>query len=211
MYNIMSPQQIADLKNKLRREVSKKRNAISVPDQIFYSRMIFEKIRAQRYYLRANNILLYSNFGSEVRTDEFLQSCLADGKKVYYPKTNSSDNSMDFYQITSLVDLNTGNYGIREPYGFERVYTKKDVTGVSDTLMIVPGLVFSNYGYRIGYGKGYYDRYLQRFPEIFKCGVAYELQMQEAIPFDSFDEVMDSIVTEGRLWIRDGIGGVRWN
>lgn len=210
MYNY-DPEITKKLKDTMRREVGKQRNAISVPNQIFYSRLIFEKIRSKLFYQRATNILLYSNFGSEVRTDEFLQVCLQDGKKVFYPKTSTGDCSMEFYEIRSLLDLNTGNYGIREPYGFNRAYNGRMQASASDTMMIVPGIAFSPDGYRLGYGKGYYDRYLSHFTNIFKCGVCFDLQMQTAVPHDHFDIKMDAIVTEGNIWVREGVTGAGWN
>lgn len=202
---------IEGLKKQLRRQAIKERDGISVPDRIFYSRMIFERIRKELFYQRATNILLYSSFGSEVRTDEFLTQCIQDGKKVYYPKTTMDDYSMEFYEIYSIKDLNEGNYGIREPYGLTKAYSNKMITGVSDTLMIVPGVAFDTMGHRVGYGKGYYDRYLSRFPDIFKCGVAFEIQIKPSVPFDDTDELLDALVTEGNLWIKQGIGGVRWS
>ena len=108
---------------------------------------------------------------------------------------------MDFYRIRSLIDLTEGYKGIPEPEAacterFTRTMWEKDKARV---VMLLPGVAFSESGARIGYGKGYYDRYLSHIPCMERISLCYELQMVEAIPADTYDIPMTIIVTEEKI------------
>lgn len=110
-----------------------------------------------------------------------------------FPRCGAEKGEMEFYYVDDLDDLAVGKYGIREP--------KADaipVTDLTDALMFVPALAFDREGHRIGYGGGYYDRYLQ-IHDLRTVGVIYEEFLVDALPRDRFDVSVDVIVTEKRI------------
>lgn len=96
---------------------------------------------------------------------------------------------MEFYPVTSLSDFVEGRFHIMEPMG--EVPLRE-----TEPFVLVPGLGFDKKGNRMGYGKGFYDRYFARFPSCRKIGAAFETQLMEKIPSQSHDIVMDFVVTE---------------
>ena len=98
-----------------------------------------------------------------------------------------------FYRVENLDELNVGYRGIQEPF-----MSKAPAKGsfLSDSVIIVPGSAFSREGYRVGYGKGFYDRYLAAHPELNRIGVCYDVQLLWQCPHDEYDVKMDRIVTE---------------
>ena len=100
---------------------------------------------------------------------------------------------MEFYLVSALDELEEGKFGIREPRSDAPM-----VTDLSDALVIVPAFSFDRAGHRIGYGGGYYDRYL-RAHKLRSVGVAYEEFLRDALPYDDLDAAVDTVVTEKRI------------
>lgn len=125
------------------------------------------------------------DYKAEVQTGMLLEECFKLGKKVALPKVDGDE--MDFYPVESLTDVKPGYFGILEP-----VTTKK--VEVNQGFMTVPGVAFTKEGYRMGYGKGFYDRYLERFPKIYTCGLAYECQLVEHLPIEPHDKKLDELI-----------------
>lgn len=142
-------------------------------------------------FQESDHILMYADFRHEVATKEIFDTCIAQKKKVYFPKCIG--NEMYFYQIISVMQLENGCWGIKEPNDLTHPYkyNQKD-----STLAIIPGVAFDVNGYRVGYGKGYYDHFLIDKPFINKVGLAYSFQLIENIPRNEYDQKMDKIVTE---------------
>ena len=119
------------------------------------------------------------------------------GKKVYCPKViaNGAESVMEFFQILSKDDLKEGYKGIKEPDAIE---DRKFILSSQKAILIMPGAVFDKSGHRIGYGKGFYDRFLHGKENFFesKIALAYDFQVQEEIPFESHDVCADIIITE---------------
>lgn len=115
------------------------------------------------------------------------EKLLAEGKQVAFPRTEGE--TMEFYPVTSLKGFQKGAFGIMEPVGDCPLKEEKP-------LILVPGLGFDRKCCRIGYGKGFYDRYFARFPASRKVGVAYNIQIAEKIPRDIYDVPMDVVITE---------------
>ena len=101
---------------------------------------------------------------------------------------------MEFYQVISVKQLEAGYKGIREPAADESLRYRFRTQ--EDTLMILPGVAFGTDGYRIGYGKGFYDRYLQDKAQITRMGLAFSNQITEPFIHEEHDRKMDKIVTE---------------
>ena len=146
------------------------------------------------------SVLVYSDFRNEVPTSGIIEYCLNHHINVGLP-CSFKDHTMKFYCIDSFKDLISGYQGILEP-DTEKC---KEMSGDDSALMILPGVAFDKSGRRLGYGGGFYDRYLAVRPEIFKLGVAYDLQIEELLPKDDFDVLMDMIITESGILYNKGI------
>lgn len=199
----MEYRSIEEQKKALRKEILKKRNSIAPPLLSEYSDTICKYIMAESKYIRCDDILLYSSFGSEVRTNLIINHALANGKNVFFPKVEGE--IMNFYKITDVKELSGGFKGILEPFGNSSRF--KDA---SKSVVIVPGSVFGKDGYRIGYGRGFYDKFLNRFPDIYKIGVCFSNQLVESVPVDDHDIQLDEIVCESFILNKEGKGEARW-
>ncbi|TCP52395.1 5-formyltetrahydrofolate cyclo-ligase [Tumebacillus sp. BK434] len=147
----------------------------------------------------AQTILLYLDFRGEVESDGMIEHCLAHGKTPVAPVTLKEERQMIPVRITSLADLRMGAYGIREPLHLPEL--EVPVTAID--LVILPGVGFDRKGGRLGYGGGYYDRFLPKLrPEVPKIAVAYELQVVENVPMEPHDTLLDALVTEQGIWRR---------
>ncbi len=191
-------------KSILRKNIIKQRDRIYPADINDFSTTICKCICASTKFLRAKDILLYYSFGSEVRTDYIFEKAIEKGKHVYYPKVNG--DIMDFYKVNSKKDFTEGFKGIMEPFTTDISYKG----GEKENLIIVPGSVFGRDGYRIGYGRGYYDKFLSRYTNLYKIGVCYNIQMVDECPRDENDVCMDEIVTEKAIYNDGSDNEVRW-
>lgn len=187
-----------ETKGRIRKEVLARRDALTEEERRQKSSMIMEKVLAAESCRRAENLLVYVNYKSEVCTEELIFSALEEGKAVYCPKVNGEE--MDFYRILSMRDLREGYRGIREPEAAaERLFDSKNA-GTFQTMLLMPGSVFDRNRNRIGYGKGYYDKYLERNPGLKTIGVCFDCQMEDEIPFDIYDKRPDMVITESRVY-----------
>lgn len=182
-----------ETKEQIRKKIIQDRNQMLSAEVAEKSSMIAQKVLKTPEYEEANNILLYADYRHEVMTREIFDDAVLRKKKVYFPKSNA-DCKMDFYQVVSVKQLESGYKGIKEPVADEEYlyrYNRKE-----DTLVIVPGVAFDMNGYRVGYGKGFYDRFLQDKRQMTVMGLCFSNQLVEDIPHDQYDIRMDKIVTE---------------
>lgn len=149
---------------------------------------------SQQCYKDAENIYLYVSYNQEVDTKFMINKVLKDGKRVAVPRV--IDEVMEFHEITNLNQLSVGAFGILEP-NVENLVSN-DPVWKTKNIMIVPGLAFDKQGGRIGYGGGYYDRYIQKYRDQIqlKLALAYDFQVFEHIETESFDENIDGIITD---------------
>ncbi len=179
-------------KNKIRQIYKKIRKDIL--DKDIKSRLIVEKLLTLEKIKQANVIALYSPIQNEVDITKMAKIFLSNKEKqLLYPKLE--DNmTMSFYKIEKLDDLMLVNqYGIKEP----TENSLKRIDKQSIDVMIVPGLCFDKYKNRVGFGKGYYDRYLSDATCIYKIGVCfYEQLYEDIIDVTEYDVSMDLIVTD---------------
>ena len=174
-------------KQQIRAELKKTRSALTSAQCRSYSNTICEKIWNIIEKEHAEIIYCYYPLGNEVDVLPLAQKALIAGKKVAFPRTDGEN--MDFFQVMSLSEFQKGAFNIMEPIGEYSISEKTP-------LVIVPGLGFDKNRNRIGYGKGFYDRYFARFPSCRKIGAAYAAQIIDCIPTDSYDTKLDVIVTE---------------
>ena len=188
-----------------------------------HSDKILKKVYDLEAYKNADVILSYVDYQSEVITSPLIEKAIIDGKKVFCPKV--SGNDMDFYRIKGLEELKEGYKGIREPVSREKFpielksldtmnnprsqysLSTNLLNDVIRPLVIMPGVVFDRNGQRIGYGKGFYDRFLTQMSEnklgLYTIGLCYECQLVDEVPYEMHDISLDMIVTENDIYGRD--------
>lgn len=162
------------------------------------SRCICEKIAQTEWYQSCQVLYGYYPLGNEVDCRRLLKKALADGKRVALPRIQSLAAGescwMDFYEITSIEQVEEGGFHVMEP-----VETCPRVRE-GQAVVLVPGVVFDAAGNRYGYGRGYYDRYFSRFPELFRVALAYENQMETELGTLETDVKMHRIYTERSVY-----------
>lgn len=142
-------------------------------------------------YKNCKTLFAFVSTPIEVDTSAIIASALKDGKRLAVPKCRDTSGQMDFYYITSLECLKKGAFSIMEPDETQC----RLVSDFSDGLCIVPGLCFDYQGYRLGFGKGYYDRFLEKFSGI-TVGICYSRCIEKELPRGIFDKNADILVTE---------------
>ncbi len=147
---------------------------------------IREKILNNNKVIETKNILVYVSKKYEIDTFKLIEELWNLNKNVYAPKVEG--NNLKFYKIKTFNDLEIGNFHLLEPNTNEEYIENKDT-------IIVPGLMFDKSGNRLGYGKGFYDRYLKD-KNIYKIGICFSTMYVDKIKIDKFDIKMDEVITE---------------
>ena len=173
-------------KTEIRKEVLKQRNELGEDVRKKASFLMTERILGHQWYYLSEVLLAFVPCGSEIDISEILQDALVKGKKLYLPKVEGED--MAFYRIESLEDLEEGFKGIMEPKGDTECFVYQEETA-DKALMLMPGAAFDGLRNRIGYGKGFYDRYLQGKDalQLRTIAVGFACQMVEEIPAEELD------------------------
>lgn len=182
----------------IRRHILQLRDALSMKERLQYSTSIMEKILLLEHLVKAETIFVYRNFRSEVITHFLIETMLQMEKKVVLPVTLTEEKSLLPVFITNLEkDLAPGYASILEP--IEEIRESQVVPPESIDIIILPGSVFDERGGRMGYGGGYYDRFVsQKAPQALRVGLGYEMQIVKKAPLQDHDEILDLIVTEER-------------
>ena len=182
---------IPEEKKILRERMKEIREKFSNEDAEVKSNAITKKLLQLREYRTAKTVMLYMGTGSEVRTEEAVSSALSEPKKIAVPATDRKSNMIRPARLESLEAVKLGEYGIPEPEKTEEI-SKDEIE-----LVVVPGIAFDAEGGRIGYGRGFYDRFLKGM-KAEKVGLAYEIQIVDRIRTEEKDVMMDKIITEER-------------
>lgn len=171
------------------------RDNLSYSERASKSGQILELLKQEEGFQRAQIILAYMDYRSEVMTTELVKELLTDtSKRVFVPKVEGMD--IRFYEITSLEELTQGYQGIREPVQDSRKLFTQHTAAQGNCFLIMPGAVFDRNKERLGYGKGFYDRFVQCFPDMPRAGLAFACQITAQIPVESHDKKADFVVTE---------------
>lgn len=178
-------------KKDIRKRVLVERKSIKKEEWTEKSCRIYEKVIGHPLFLNSEEIYCYIDFRNEVGTRKIVEAAWKLGKKVAVPKIMG--NHMEFFYIQNFGELSQGVWGISEPD------TEIVACGLAP-LVIMPGAAFDFERHRIGYGKGYYDRYLAKHPNCQTMALAFELQMLENIPVDEHDICPQFIVTEEHIY-----------
>ncbi len=184
-------------KKDLRQRIGKLRRSLSDTEISVYTEQILDKVVKSPEYMNANEIFVYVNYKQEVPTLPLIRHALEKGKKVAVPRVEG--DIMEFYYISEEEDLEPGYMGIWEPVIANEAEAK-------NALMIMPALAFDSNFYRLGYGGGYYDRYINEHPgsNFIKMGLAYNFQYMRHNYIDAewYDRQVDVIVTPDKLYRR---------
>ena len=189
----MRPIDIRKYKQELRANCRAKRQALSLEAKATLDRSVAENVRRLKEYRPAKTLLIYMSTPIEVDTVQIIKNAWADGKRVAVPRCIPDSRDMEFHYIDSLECLAPGTFSVLEPAPSLPV-----VAAFTGCLMIVPGMQFDMKGYRIGYGKGYYDRYMVRFTGI-SAGICYSDELRPFMYHGRFDRCVDIVVTDKRI------------
>ena len=170
----------------LRKRIREQKRAMTPAEIAEKSRILGEKFLASEAYRNARTIYGYLPYNQEVRTVPMLRQALADGKRVAVPKVYGEE--MKFLYLTDLNRVEKGYAGIPEPIGDEPV--AQDPTA----LVLMPGLVFDPEGHRIGYGGGFYDKFLAREPGHPTVALCYDFQVLPKLEAEEFDIPVDWVI-----------------
>lgn len=180
------------IKKELRKELKLKRK--NVDKKLQSDAFIRENLICSDLYLDAKQVLFYSCLDDEINVDECITDALLLGKRVALPVCVDDKGNMEFYYIQSLSDLKNGFFGVREP----DTQKCERATDFSGALCIVPAIAYDKNGYRLGYGKGYYDRFLKN-NALISVGVCYNELIEDNLPRDEYDIPVNYIVTQNGL------------
>lgn len=175
-------------KKEARQTIKEYRKKLSDENVDFLSRIITDRIIGLDEYRKAEYVFLYKSINNEVITDYIADNARKSGKTTLYPKVVGED--MIFCRTESEKDFVLGFKDIPEPSD------KCEAVEVENGIIIMPGLAFDRSFNRVGYGRGFYDRYLAKHSKLFKTGIAFYGQIFEEIEQDSNDIALDVIVTD---------------
>ena len=184
-------------KERVRKEILSARKSISMEELVVKSDSIKEKLFSTELYKNANTIMAYIDFRNEVLTEKIIKTAIADGKRIVIPISVVETRQLILSEIINYdSELESGAYGILEP---KPEYIREVDPKLVD-LVLIPGVAFDERGFRVGYGAGYYDRFLERVrPDTSKIALSLELQMVEYAHEDSHDVPVDIVLTEDRI------------
>ena len=178
-------------KKELREKYKALRAEISREQKALLDEQVFHAFTNSLSYKHSKSIIIYVSREDEVGTFAIINKAFEDNKKVAVPLCVPKTFALEFYEIENLSDLENGHYNILEP--------NKDkcekINPFDFDICVVPGVCFDFEGYRIGFGKGYYDRFLENFKGI-KAGLSYSFLMQKRLPRGRFDKNIEIIATE---------------
>ena len=176
------------------------RDNLSFSERKAKSREIWSRLKQLECYKKADVVLVYMDYRSGVMTTGLVEELLSEesGKKVYAPKVEGLD--IFFYEIKELNDLKPGYQGIREPEINPLTMFSEKEYSEHNCLVLVPGAVFDRELFRMGYGKGFYDRFIHKYDNIIKAGLSFSCQIAKQIPIEAHDKKMDYIITENAVF-----------
>lgn len=185
---------IRPIKKQMRRDVKEKRQSMPAELKAFFDKKICNKLLNLWAVRETETFLCYVSTAIEVDTKMFINSLLASGKRVAVPRCVEGKSEMNFFFINSLDELLPGAFGVLEPVADE----KNLLTETENTICIVPAFMFDKNGFRLGYGKGYYDRYLSRYKGS-TIGICYDENITDELFHGKYDRAVDLVLTEKQI------------
>ena len=179
------------MKSHLRESILEKRNLLPQAEILEKSRKIENSLFKLNEFKKSKTIMFFVSFNSEVNTHEMIKKTFGS-KTVVVPKIaqNAIEPSL-IIDFDSLIQ--SGKFGILEPIDIMKIAYK------NIDLVLVPGIAFDSEGHRLGYGFGYYDKFLRKVPKAAKIGLCFDFQVVDKVPKEEHDVPVDFIVTEKRV------------
>ncbi len=187
----MPIEDIRKLKMRLREQYRRVREEMEPTVRQEADQKIAQTVRTLWQYRSSRQILTYVSTPIEVDTHRIIAQAFEDGKKVAVPRCVPDTRSMEFYYIESFDDLSPGSFGVLEP----QANPEKLVQDYTGAMCIIPAFSYDFTGYRLGYGKGYYDRFLAGFSG-HMIGICYSSCIRRFLPHGRFDRPVQLLVTE---------------
>lgn len=174
-----------------RKRITEQKNKLPLATEQEYNLQIQQQLFQSALWQNATHLALYYSVNHEVDTHAVMEQAWKENKLIYLPKCDPGAKSLTFYQVEAFDQLETVYYGIPEPIPAQSAKGNPK----NFNLIIVPGLVFDHQGYRIGYGGGYYDRFLSHHAqEIPMISLAFPFQVtDQSLPVEKFDIPVDQI------------------
>ena len=179
------------LKKTLRKKFISKRNSLASDYRNSSTNTIFATLEEQNFFESSEKIFIYVGFGSEITTETFIKKCI-NKKQIFVPKIENG--KMNLIRLKSWDELAPGHFGVLEPTSSDYYEGKID-------LVVTPSIVFDNNGYRLGYGKGYYDKYFSSREYDISVGLSYHKLLQDNVPKEDHDIKVDVIITEEKTFL----------
>ena len=181
-------------KRLIRKQIFAARKQCSDAQVEEWSHQITDQVLKLSEFVKAKHILAYADYNHEVMTRYIIEEAWKAGKEVAVPKVVGKD--MIFYRLTDFSQLEPGYFGIPEP-------VRGEIVKWEDALMVMPGVAFDPENNRVGYGGGFYDKYLEKHPNLHAIAIAFELQMYRELPFEEHDIKPEKVVTEKQSYPLD--------
>ena len=179
-------------KMEIRKRLLGLRNSLSTEEITAGSGEIVTRLMRIEEIRKASTLMVYLSFGSEVLTDDLIRWGWEEGKRIVVPLCRPEGRELTPCLLGAFAELETGHYGIREPKAdCLRVVPPDEID-----VVLVPAVAFDRRGYRVGYGGGYYDRFLPKVPRAARIGAVFACQIVPEVPTDRYDAQVERIVTE---------------
>ena len=179
------------MKNHIKESILEKRNSLSKQEILEKSEKIEDKLFNLEHFRKSKTIMFFVSFNSEVDTRNMIKKSFQN-KTVVVPKVAQHE-----IEPSIIIDIDNlipaGKFGIFEPIEAMKIAYK------NIDLVLVPGIAFDKTGHRIGYGFGYYDKFLKKVPKAIKIGLCFDFQIVDKIPHEEHDVPVDFVVTEERV------------
>lgn len=185
------------MKKEMRKKMIKVREGLSEQEVINNSEAVFRTLRNLKAYQDASCVMLYISFRNEIMTRAIINDLLNNGKRVFIPVTVHDTKAIIVSELLDYdQDLQVGNFGVLEA----KPETLRPTEPSLLDLVLVPGVAFDERGYRIGFGAGYYDRFLPALREgAITIALAHEIQMVDKVENDQYDVPVDYVLTDKRF------------
>lgn len=197
-YHCKGEKCVKEEKIRLRKQIIEHMNSLSEEQYTTLSEQIAVSLYAQKEWAEAKTIGITLSMDNEVNTYPIIEKAWEEGKKVVVPKCNKGTRAMSFRKISKFDQLETVYMNLREPIPA----LTDEVNADEIDLQIVPGVAYTERGERIGYGGGYYDRYLVHYKGK-TLSLAYDFQMVKHIPVEPFDKNVKKIITEKGTMVKN--------
>ncbi len=184
------PNNLKEYKKALRAELKKKRESMAPTEKQAMDKQIYTRVLATEEFAQADTVLIYVSTELEVDTIQLIEYCFKNNKRVAVPRCVDGTRKMDFYLINALSELQVRTFGVREP----EPIPEKLLTDFTDSICVVPAMGCDLMGYRLGYGGGYYDRFLEGYP-CKKLVITYHSCLLDRMWHGRYDIPNDIVIT----------------